>query len=194
MDWNQFLPQTIFSSSRTEILLCLVFQCYQRCVHIITPGTETVFLHFCRSYFSGWECARRQKFASTGPHPQHVQFGHAWGQVFPLLRHKLWCCEASCFFNTQGGNPTPFSVLCFLSCTLPPSVLTSSPFPEPPPLCRWHPTVFLILPDKLSLKHYSPTKFPSANLFLDDCQSPNSQFLQDCLFTHWTQKAAWLLT
>ena len=32
--------------------------------------------------------------------------------------------------------------------------------------------------------------YPSSNLFLDDCQSPNSQLLQDrILITHWTQKA-----
>ena len=32
---------------------------------------------------------------------------------------------------------------------------------------------------------------PSSNLFLDDCQSPNSQFLQDRILTHWTQKVTW---
>ena len=34
-----------------------------------------------------------------------------------------------------------------------------------------------------------PSECPSANLFLDDCQSPNSQVLQDRILTHWTQKA-----
>jgi len=58
------------------------------------------------------------------------------------------------------------------------------PFPEPPPLCRRHSTVFPILPAQLRLKHYPPAKCPSANLFLDDCQSLNSQFLQDRILTY----------
>ena len=53
------------------------------------------------------------------------------------------------------------------------------PFPQPSPLCRRHPAVFLILPAQLRLKHHPPAKCTSANLYLDDCQSPNSQFLQD---------------
>jgi len=36
-----------------------------------------------------------------------------------------------------------FSVLCFSSCTLPLLVLSAPPFPQPPPSCRWHPTVFM---------------------------------------------------
>jgi len=35
--------------------------------------------------------------------------------------------------------------------------------------------------------HYPPSECPSANLFLDDCQSPNSQLLQDRILTHWTE-------
>jgi len=36
------------------------------------------------------------------------------------------------------------------------------------------PTVFLILPAQLRLKDHPPAKCPSANLSLDDCQSPHS--------------------
>jgi len=35
---------------------------------------------------------------------------------------------------------------------------------------------FLILPTQLRPKYHLPAKFPSANLLLDVCQSPNSQF------------------
>jgi len=72
----------------------------------------------------------------------------------------------------------PLSVLCFLLCTLPPKDSHLLPFPEPPPLCRRHPTVFFILPSQLRLERHSPTKCPSANLFLDDSQCPISQFPQ----------------
>jgi len=46
------------------------------------------------------------------------------------------------------------------------SVLWYPPFPNPPPLCRRHPTAFLISPAQLRLKHHSAIKCPSANLFL----------------------------
>jgi len=82
----------------------------------------------------------------------------------------------------------PFLVLCFSSCTPPPQYSHLFHFPQPPPLWRRHPTVFLILPARLRLKHYPPTKCPSANLFLDDCQFPNSQFIQYWILTHLTQK------
>jgi len=68
------------------------------------------------------------------------------------------------------------------------------PFTQPSPLsslCRRYPTVFLILPAQRRLKHHPPAKCPSSNLFLDDCQSPNSQFLQDWILTHWIHKATW---
>jgi len=42
---------------------------------------------------------------------------------------------------------------------------------------------------RLRFMHYTPSECPSANLFLDDCQSFNSQLLQDRIITHWTQKA-----
>jgi len=35
-----------------------------------------------------------------------------------------------------------------------------------------HSSFLLILPDQLRLKHHSPSKCPSSNLFPDDCQSP----------------------
>jgi len=65
------------------------------------------------------------------------------------------------------------------------------PFPQPSPLCRRHPTVFLILPAQLQLQHHPSAQCTSANVYLDDCQSPNSQFLQDWILTHWSQKATW---
>jgi len=86
-------------------------------------------------------------------------------------------------------SKAPFSVLCFSSCPLPPQYSHLLPFPEPPPLCRRHPIVFLILPAQLLLKHYPHATCPSANLLLNDCQSPNSQFFRDSILTHWTQKA-----
>jgi len=54
----------------------------------------------------------------------------------------------------------PFLVLCFSSCTLPlpPQHFHLLPFHQPSPLCRRHPTVFLILPTKLRLKHQPPAK------------------------------------
>ena len=58
------------------------------------------------------------------------------------------------------------------------------PFTQSPPSCRWHPTVFLILPTQLRFMHYPPSECPSANLFLDDCQPPNSQLLQDRLYAY----------
>ena len=72
----------------------------------------------------------------------------------------------------------PFSVLCFLSCTLPPSALSSPPFlltitfMQTTPNCSH-------LTGHLRLKHHPPAKCRSSNPFLDDCQSSNSQFLQD---------------
>jgi len=62
-------------------------------------------------------------------------------------------------------------------------------FTESPPLCRRQPTVVVILPTQLRFMHYPPSECPSAYLFQDDCQSPNSQLLQDSILTHWTQKA-----
>jgi len=85
----------------------------------------------------------------------------------------------------------PLLVLCFSSCTLPPQHSYLLPFPQPSPLCRRHPTLFLILPAQLWLKHHPPAECFSANFCLDDCQSPNSQCLQDWILTHWTQKATW---
>jgi len=65
-----------------------------------------------------------------------------------------------------------------------PSVLIISFFPEPPPLCKRHPTVFAFyLPNVDS----SITHLQIA--FLDDCQSPSSQLLQVWkILTHCTQK------
>jgi len=67
------------------------------------------------------------------------------------------------------------------------------PFTQSSPLSRWHPTVFSHSTQPSSI-HALPTfrmECPSANLFLDDCQSPNCQLLQDRILTHWTQKATW---
>jgi len=38
---------------------------------------------------------------------------------------------------------------------------------------------FFLSLTQLRLKHYSPTECSSSDLYLDDCQSFNSQFLQD---------------
>ena len=83
----------------------------------------------------------------------------------------------------------PFSVLCFSSCTLPPSTLISS-FPRTTTFMQMTP-VFPYLRVQLRLKHYSPRKCHAADLFLDYCQPFNSQFLDDWILTHWTQKATW---
>ena len=86
----------------------------------------------------------------------------------------------SSFYTCSCGVPkAPFLVLCFSSCTLPPQHSHLLPFPQPPRLCRRHPTIIFILPVQLRLKHHPLAKCPSANLFLDDCQSRNCQFLQD---------------
>ena len=114
---------------------------------------------------------------------------------FILVRHSLICphtptyhlapsvsdvitLSSPCIIPPVVSPKASFSVLCFTSCTLPPEY-SHLPFPQPPPLCTRHPTVFLISPTQLRLKHYPPIKCLSANLFLDDFQSPNSQFLQD---------------
>jgi len=75
-------------------------------------------------------------------------------------------------------SKAPFLVLCFSSCTLPPQHSHLLPFTQPSPLCRRHPTVFLILPAKLRPKQCPPTKFSSANLFPDNCQSVSQSINQ----------------
>ena len=93
----------------------------------------------------------------------------------------------SSLYTCSCGVPKAlFLVLCFSSCTLPPQHSHLLPFPQPSPLCRRHPTVFLILPAQLRLKHQPPAKCTSAILYLDNCQSPNSQLLQ---ITHWAKEA-----
>ena len=96
----------------------------------------------------------------------------------------------SSFYTSSRGVPkAPFSVLCFLSCTLPPSALSSPPFPLTITFMLTTPNCSSHLPGQLRLKHHPPAECHSSNLFLADCQSPNSQFLQN--LTHWTKKATW---
>jgi len=59
-----------------------------------------------------------------------------------------------------------------------PSALSSPPFPLTITFMQTTPNCFLTLTTQLQLKQCLPTKHLWENLFLDDCQSPNSQFLQ----------------
>jgi len=43
------------------------------------------------------------------------------------------------------------------------------PFPWQPPLCRWHSALLRFPPIQLWLKHFSPSKRSSTDLFLGDC-------------------------
>ena len=43
------------------------------------------------------------------------------------------------------------------------------PFHRLPPLCRWNSALLLFPPTRLWLKHFSPSKCSSTDLFLDDC-------------------------
>ena len=44
-----------------------------------------------------------------------------------------------------------------------------SPLPWPPPLCRWNSALLLFSPTQLWLKHFSPSKRASTDIFMDDC-------------------------
>ena len=89
-----------------------------------------------------------------------------------------------------------FLVLYCLLCILLLSVLSSSPFP-------WTITLMLMIlncsfPSStwLWLKHYPPTGFSLADLFLDDCKSFNSKLFQDWILAHhrWRSCASPVLT
>ena len=99
-----------------------------------------------------------------------------WQPSIFLVLLFLWCssglCSWSFAFHHVHHSPQHSSLL-FLSTTtfLQMTLNSSSP-----------PFIYLTW-----LKHYCPSKCSTADLFLDDCQSFNSQLLQDRIPAHRPQ-------
>jgi len=126
----------------------------------------------------------------------HILVWFSW-----LYSELVWILSVISIVLCQMWQPSIFLVFLFLQCS---SGLCSwsfafhhvhhsprhshlFPFSQPPALCRWHSTLLLLPSTWLWLKHYSPSKCSTADLFVDDCQSFNSQFLQDRIPAHRTQ-------
>jgi len=97
-----------------------------------------------------------------------------------LIYFLQWCSPRLC---CQSSN---FHHL----CTLPLSVLSSPLFPWPPPLWRRQCSLLLFPSTQLWLKHYSPSKWTSTDLFLDDCfksfKFPKTELTQNTIFQNIT--------
>jgi len=82
---------------------------------------------------------------------------------------QVVCTKHPCRRAVIDDDGPLFFIMYTIPLSGPPSQYSHLPFSEPPPLCRRHPTIFLILPAQLRLKHCQKMPFnkslPEARVF-----------------------------